>query len=443
MENEKLNNEIKANEKTDNLSVEGFEVTDEYIENEFIDPEIAEATEVTPDEEVFAEPKKPKKEKQPKPEKTENPADIKHSIRMVVVLTVICAVIALLLSVVNDLTKDVIAENTIKARNAAILRVYPEGDLVEMYGGDGVVKADYDGEQISGKVYRIYKDGAFIGYCINVEPNGYENPINMMVGINTENTVVGLTIVEMKETAGVGSKTNSEGFLGQFLNKTGPFAVGESIDGIAGATISSKAVTKGVNMAKVLADKLTNDPTHGTEPAETQPVETEPAETEPVETDPPETEAEETAPVETEPEETEPAETNPPETQAPETWPVETQPVVTWPVETQPVVTWPVETEAPETTPPETEPAEIESEEETFDFETEEGDEWITEPDTTDEETSESDIESEEETFDFETEEGDEWITEPNETVENDESETTETESETERDASFPHSIKR
>ena len=473
MSNEKLNKETGVSETEEKLSVEGFLVTDEYIDDSFAEPEPDDEEEI-PDEEEFVVPAAVVKEKKQKAEKVktpknrapkedrEEPAPAKEPmpqsptpnyVRMVVVLTAICAVIALLLSVVNTMTKDIIAETAIKARDAAILRVFPEGDLVEMHGGDGVVKAELDGEAIEGKLYRIYKSGAFIGYCVNVTPNGYENPINMMVGIDTSKTVVGITIVEMKETAGVGSKTNSEGFLSQFPGHTGPFAVDENVDGIAGATISSKAVTKGVNMAIALVEKLTNAPAPETTPAETEPVETTPAETEPTETETTEPETTETESAETEPEETEPAETYPPETEPAVTWPVETQPVVTWPVETQPVVTWPTETDPPETEPVETEPEETETteeeadpEEETFDFETEEFDNWITEP--TPPETEETE---EGETADGETDTDESDETGEAETDEDGETDTDETsEEETEpvieaetRDNSLPHYIKR
>ncbi|MBQ7923351.1 MAG: FMN-binding protein [Clostridia bacterium] len=411
MANEILNNElteIKETEIPEKVPTETVQ-----LDEEFIELEIAELNEGTVDIE--------EEENRPEPAKPTGPASTGYSIRMVVVLTAICAFVALLLSVVNNLTKDVIAENNIKARDAAILRVFPEGDLVEMHGGDGIVKTEMDTETVSGKVYRIYKGGTFIGYCVNVTPDGYENPISMMVGINTENTVVGITIVEIKETAGVGSKTNSEGFLSQFLNKSGPFAVGESIDGIAGATISSKAVTKGVNTALALVQKLSDTPIPVPQPSETEPVETDSPETEPPETDPVETESVETDLTETEPEETEPEETEPMETESEENEPVETQPVVTWPTETQPEVTWPEETEPPETEPADTEPIETETEAE---------------------ETDSAETETESTETEFETEEWDNWITEPFET-QPPEDETEAEEEETEKKPSRPNYVRK
>lgn len=431
MGNEKLNNEveIKIIETTGDKQTEEIKPEEVFTEQEIseIDEIIVDNNAVTSEMAAI-----------PKPQVAKGPANIGYSVRMVVVLTAICAFVALLLAVVNHLTVDVIAENTIKARDAAILKVFPEGDLVEMHGGDGVVETELNGETVSGKVYRIYKSGAFIGHCVNVAPDGYENPINMMVGIDTTNTVVGITMIEIKETAGVGSKTNSEGFLGQFINKAGPFTIGETVDGIAGATISSKAVTKGVNMALALVQKLTSSntpivpapeetvPTE-TESAETEPAETEPAETVPAETETTETEAEETQSVEeTVYEEIEPEETEPVVTRPFETEPVETQPVVTWPeetepVETMPVVTWPVETEPEETEPEETETEGTETEE----TETEDGESEETNTDV-----------SAEETLDFETEDGDNWVTDPTETAW--ETETEEDEEETTR----PHYIK-
>ncbi len=394
------------------------------------DVPVEKARKKRPAKEKSAEPKETKVEAEGKPvsEKAEaeeekeirpvKEGSPRHMIRLVVVLTAICAAVAGMLAVVNNMTEETIAENDRKAREAAVLAVFPEGDSCREY-----VTSD-------GTTVYFAADGEYmIGYCVNVSPQGYSGEINMMVGIDSDGAVSGIKIVSLSETPGVGTKVTGDVFLSQFFGKNGeePLAVGGNVDGIGGATFSSKAVTAGVNEALALDFDLyaaaaevglklsdsQNDPgnsgdsnddngdetlmpgevgeivetepaesdveTEGTETApvesdveteaaETEPSETAPAETEPAVILPPETEPwipiETTPwipePVETEPWIPEPVETEPVETEPAETEPVETKPVETEPVETEPVETEPVETEPVETEPVETEPVETE-----------------------------------------------------------------------------------
>ena len=395
-------------------------------ENELPETVAEEIPEETSAEPVLEKKKREEPVREPKMQVQKpapEPGTTPYLCKMVLTLTVICVAIAALLAVVNAMTKDVIAENAEKKRSEAILAIFPEGDNVQAVPEKAAL-------------YYVFAGVEPVGFCANVAPNGYGGAIQMMVGMNADGTVRGVRIVEMSETSGVGSKAGAADFLSQFYEKSGVFAVGDNIDGIAGATISSKAVTEGVNMALALAGFVTVDETGQyvpvdpaaypvisltpveTEPAETDEIETEPVETETeteTETTPPETETEtETVPPETETEtETVPPETTPPETRPPETTPPETRPPETTPPETMPPETTPPETTPPETTPPETTPPETETE---------------TNPPETETETNPPETETETETE-----------TEPPETEPETETETeTEQESETETETTTP-----
>lgn len=355
----------------------------------------------------------------------EDPTKTAGPVRIVVTLMVICGIVALLLSAVNAVTKDVIAENSTKKQSEAILRIFTEGTDVVPY-------ADTD------NVWLVYQNDTVLGYCAAVTPAGYVDDISMMVGVDEAGQVVGVQIVDMSETSGIGTKTKNDSFLDQFIGKSGVLTVGENIDGITGATYSSRGVTEGVNMALALDVSL-----DGVKPVETEPavIETEPVETQPVETQPAETETEpvetETEPVETETQvpETQAPETTAPETQAPETTAPETippQPVTipeTPAPETNPPETWSPETQAPETeTEPETVPPETETEPET-EFESETEPEWEIETETETAFEPESETEPEPET---ETEPETELETEPETEFESEFEPETEPETETE-----------
>ena len=74
--------------------------------------------------------------------------------------------------------------------------------------------------------------------------------MTLWVGVNTDGTVSGITVHKLSETFGLGQRAASDvDFLSQFLGTDGGLTVGENVDAMTGATVSSKAVTKGVNAA--------------------------------------------------------------------------------------------------------------------------------------------------------------------------------------------------
>ncbi len=160
--------------------------------------------------------------------------------RLIVVLFAICAVCALLLGLVNMITEGPIALST-KAKTDAAMQAVLKADSYEEVaytGGDAVVTA-------------VYKAGD-AGYVVQVSPSGFGGSINMVVGVAGDGTVSGVSIIKMSETSGLGANASKESFRAQFVGQTGPLKVskdGGSIDALTGATITSRAVTSGVNSA--------------------------------------------------------------------------------------------------------------------------------------------------------------------------------------------------
>ena len=107
------------------------------------------------------------------------------------------------------------------------------------------------------------------GFVIETVTRGYAGDIVMLIGVSKEGKVTGLTIRDMQETAGLGmSAMWDEQFLAQFLNTEGGVAIGTAgedafsgatgsdttetetyVDGISGATVTSKAIARCVNSA--------------------------------------------------------------------------------------------------------------------------------------------------------------------------------------------------
>ena len=88
------------------------------------------------------------------------------------------------------------------------------------------------------------------GFVIETRTYGYAGDITMLVGVSNEGTVTGLVVRHLTETYGLGRNALTDtDFLAQFLNTSGEAAVGETVDALTGATVTSKAVTRAVNSA--------------------------------------------------------------------------------------------------------------------------------------------------------------------------------------------------
>ena len=90
--------------------------------------------------------------------------------------------------------------------------------------------------------------------CLSVA-EGYGGDIQLSMGVRMDGTLNGISILSISETAGLGMNANTDAFKGQFADKNveqftytknGASADNE-IDAISGATITTNAVTNGVN----------------------------------------------------------------------------------------------------------------------------------------------------------------------------------------------------
>jgi electron transport complex protein RnfG len=88
------------------------------------------------------------------------------------------------------------------------------------------------------------------GFVVETQTRGYADDIRIWIGVSNEGTVTGIQIREMHETMGLGQTalTDAE-FLAQFLRSDGSLTVGEGVDAITGATVTSKAVARCVTSA--------------------------------------------------------------------------------------------------------------------------------------------------------------------------------------------------
>ena len=88
------------------------------------------------------------------------------------------------------------------------------------------------------------------GWIIETTVDGYAGPIRQWTGVASNGHVTGLVVRDMEETFGLGMEALSDAeFLSQLVWSQGDLAVGENIDAITGATVTSRAVANAVNSA--------------------------------------------------------------------------------------------------------------------------------------------------------------------------------------------------
>ena len=164
--------------------------------------------------------------------------------RLPLVLFVITLVSAFLLGFVNAQTADVIEQNNLIKLNDAMQAVMPDSQTTLVYSPE---------DSIVTGIYEASRDGELVGYCITAEPVGYGGAISLMVGVAPDQTVTKIQIITQNETPGLGAKAGEEPFSGQFVGKCAGMTLNgdddNSIDAMSGATITSRAVTGGVNEA--------------------------------------------------------------------------------------------------------------------------------------------------------------------------------------------------
>ncbi|MGN8968186.1 RnfABCDGE type electron transport complex subunit G [Intestinimonas sp. HCP28S3_D6] len=160
-------------------------------------------------------------------------------VQLIVTLFAISAICAVLLGLVNNITMGPIEVATQAKTQAAMEAVLPADSYTEVAytGGDPLVT-------------KVYQAGD-AGYVVQVAPSGFGGVLDIMVGVNTDGTCSGVSIISHSETSGLGANATKEDFRSQFVGKSNVAVTkdGGEIAALTGATITSRAVCSGVNAA--------------------------------------------------------------------------------------------------------------------------------------------------------------------------------------------------
>ena len=183
--------------------------------------------------------------------------DPKYITKLTVTLLVTCVIVAGLLGLVNGVTAGPIAAINQQKTQDAMAQVVSDASSFQAVGE--IPQAALDAAAAAGGTLTELYDGQDAGYVLKVVASGSQGNIEMMVGVDGDGVVTGVSVVDSSETAGIGTKVTSNeplasgtGVLDQFIGKSaadGTLSVGSNVEAITGATVSTRGVTTGVNAA--------------------------------------------------------------------------------------------------------------------------------------------------------------------------------------------------
>lgn len=154
--------------------------------------------------------------------------------KLIIVLALISIASGFFLALTYTYTIPHIEANAAREQEIAILDTIP-----------GAVSF----EVIEGTDFPMYKGldsgGKTVGFAYVAEGGGFQGVITLMVGVDPEQEMItGIKILSHSETPGLGARIGEAAFQDQFEQKpiNDSFEVNKDVDGVTGATVSSRAV---------------------------------------------------------------------------------------------------------------------------------------------------------------------------------------------------------
>jgi electron transport complex protein RnfG len=182
---------------------------------------------------------------------------VRDYLRLMIVLALISAIAGGLLAFVDSFTAPQIEEYKQLAEANAYRDALPQADTFESLPPDQLVRIQKNPETSGVLDVKIAKKaGSAVGWVCKVASHGYSSDIKLLVGIGNDARLGGVLILEQSETPGLGAKVTESEFIGQSAIKAAKpgreirvSKDGGEVQAIAGATISSRAVLRGINQA--------------------------------------------------------------------------------------------------------------------------------------------------------------------------------------------------
>ena len=167
---------------------------------------------------------------------------MKKILKLTFILFLVCAIVAGVLGVINELTYERIAEQK---------RIKTEKAFSAVLPAEGYTQLDFDNADFP-IVESMHEANGGIGHVVQVKFSGAQGSITMVVGVDTEYKCTGISIISHAETSGLGANAASSAQVGvdyrnQYIGQGEDMAItkaGGTIDALAGATITSRAITE-------------------------------------------------------------------------------------------------------------------------------------------------------------------------------------------------------
>lgn len=181
---------------------------------------------------------------------------MKKIIKLGIILLIISFIAAAALAFTNDLTAPAIDVQRKQASELARKEVLPTADRFEQVTEAELTELVAIQPEIL-EAYVAYKGSDVVGYIVKSNPKGYSGPVEVVAGIAVDGTIAGVRMGNNQETPGLGTVAKQPSFYEQYngmktdqeigVNKT--TSTEYEIQAISGATITSRCMTKGVNIA--------------------------------------------------------------------------------------------------------------------------------------------------------------------------------------------------
>ena len=177
---------------------------------------------------------------------------MKQYLRLGLILAAFAVAACVGLAFVYGATSEQIAANQDKQLNESLKGLFPDAEGFKDVTADMTALA---GESKLETAYVATRSGAVLGLAIKAHGPSYGGPVTVLVGMGTDRRIVGVRILTITDTPGLGLNASNPGyyvkkaekitFSGQFAGKliTDGFVVKQDVDAITASTITSKAIT--------------------------------------------------------------------------------------------------------------------------------------------------------------------------------------------------------
>ena len=164
-------------------------------------------------------------------------------------MTAVVVVSAICIGGVNRATGRIIAVRENREQQELLEKVMPAAQVV--------TETPYVAEDAL-SILAGYNENELLGYCVEVEVQGFGGVVTMVVGVDTNGEVTGVTVTGHNEHAGIGGQALEREYLDRYVGLSGTVRDEgrNSVDAISGATDTCRAITAGVNKALYITSRL-------------------------------------------------------------------------------------------------------------------------------------------------------------------------------------------